>query len=145
MNKQTGAELITTLEGFFKKAPSLPTNAKEIIVKLTPWLALIFGVLTVLAGVSMLTLSPVAAVARVSAGPLFMLTGILTTVAGVFMVLAFPKTKKREISGWTLLFWSEALSFVVSFLSLSVVGVIQSLLMAAIAFYLLFQIKSFYK
>ena len=40
----------SSLEGLFKSAPKLADNTKETLVKAWPWLALIGGVLQLLAG-----------------------------------------------------------------------------------------------
>lgn len=144
MAKQS-MDLIATLEDLYKSAPSLPVNIREVLVKITPWIALIFGVLGVLGGLTAVGFSPLGVFAGIGSSVTLLLSGILTIVASVLMLMAFPKLQKHLYAGWTLLFWSEVVSFVSSVLSLSVGSVIQALIGAAIGFYLLFQIKSYYK
>ncbi|PIZ97017.1 MAG: hypothetical protein COX79_03875 [Candidatus Levybacteria bacterium CG_4_10_14_0_2_um_filter_36_16] len=59
----------------------------------------------------------------------------------MLLLMAFPGTKARKMSGWNLLFWSEAVSAVSAVVSMAFGGVVG----AAIGFYILFQIKSHYK
>ena len=138
------------LDDSYAKLPVLPKGATDFIVNIAPWLSLIFGVLSILVGVSafgfLAVLSPFAAVAGAGA---YAITGLLSSlvllVQGVIMIVAFPSLKKRGQRGWNLLFWSLVLSIVSSVLSLSVFGVIQSVIGALIGYYFLYQMKSYYK
>ncbi|RJQ36942.1 hypothetical protein C4559_04395 [Candidatus Microgenomates bacterium] len=146
MAKDTSVNIIGTFEQFFVKAPALPANAKEIIVKITPILSLVFGVLGILAslgGLGLLTaFSPVAAVGGVPSYGLGFVSAILWLLGAVLLLLAFTGTKARKISGWNFLFWSELVNVAGSFISMSFIsGIIGGL----ITFYILFQIKSYYK
>ncbi len=140
---------IDTLEDFFKKAPALPTNGREGIVKITPALCLIFGILGIIvavAGLGVFTfLAPFAAIGgahEVSSLGSGYITVLFSLVAAVFLLAAYPGTKARKASGWKMLFWSE----VVNIISSLVAGAIVSAIIGAlIGFYLLFQIKSYYK
>lgn len=138
------------LDDSYAKLPALPKGATDFIVNIAPWLSLIFGVLSILVGVSafgfLAVLSPFAAVAGAGA---YAITGLLSSlvllVQGVIMIVAFPSLKKRGQRGWNLLFWSLILSVVSSVLSLSVFGIIQSVVGALIGYYFLYQMKSYYK
>ncbi|KKP80802.1 MAG: hypothetical protein UR81_C0016G0015 [Candidatus Levybacteria bacterium GW2011_GWB1_35_5] len=138
------------LDDSYAKLPALPKGATDFIVNIAPWLSLIFGVLSILVGVSafgfLAVLSPFAAVAGAGA---YAITGLLSSlvllVQGVIMIVAFPSLKKRGQRGWNLLFWSLILSVVSSVLSLNVFGVVQSVVGALIGYYFLYQIKSYYK
>lgn len=138
-------ELIATIETWFKKAPELPANIREVLVRIAPWLALIFGALGVLAGLSLLGLSPVAAISGVKTSSLLLISSVFALVSSVLLLLAFPKLRKGELRGWKLLFWSEVVSVVSSILSLTTVNILVTVLVTLIAFYLLFQIKPYYK
>ncbi|HVF69568.1 MAG TPA: hypothetical protein VNA13_03305 [Xanthomonadales bacterium] len=141
--------IIDTLEDFFKKAPAIPANGREALVKITPWLAIIFGILGVLgglAGVGILTMfSPLAAFSGAQ-GIASYGTGIIAAwiwlASSVLMVLAYPGLKARKIGGWNWLFWSEVLNIVGSVVAGSLINAVIG---ALIGFYLLFQIKSYYK
>jgi len=143
-NEKKAANLIESLDGFFKQAPKLPSSATDVLVKIAPWISLIFGILGVLAGLSLLGLSPVAMLGGINYGFNALATGVISIVASVLMLMAYPKLVKREYKGWELLFWSEvanAVAAVISIASGSIGGVIGVL----IGLYLLFQIKSYYK
>ncbi|MBI3984954.1 MAG: hypothetical protein HY344_03365 [Candidatus Levybacteria bacterium] len=138
------------LDDSYAKLPALPKGATDFIVNIAPWLSLIFGVLSILVGVSafgfLAVLSPFAAVSGAGA---YAITGLLSSVVllveGVIMVVAFPSLKNRAVKGWNLLFWSLVLSVVSSVLSLNVYGVVQSVVGALIGYYFLYQMKSYYK
>ena len=144
-NSFQGDALIKSLEDVFKNIPNLPTNIRELLVKIAPWLALIFGVLGIIGGLGMLGISPVGLMGGVRNGALLLVMGVLTILASVLMVMAFTKLNKKEYGGWKLLFWSEIVSFVSSILSLQVGSIISALIFCSIGLYLLFQIKSYYK
>lgn len=141
--------LVVTMEQWFKQAPALPQNAREVIVKITPWIALIFGVLGLLgalAGLGILTaFSPLAlfggAQGMSSYGTGF-IAAIFWLASSVLLLAAYPGVKARRMQGWNMLFWSELVSFIGSIVALSIVS---GIIGALIGFYLLFQIKSYYK
>lgn len=136
------ADIIATMEEWFKKAPELPVNARETLVKIMPWIALIFGVLGVLGGLGAVGVSPVGLFGGIRNSAMVLVSGILTIVAGVMLLMAYSKVKALKIEGWRLLFWSTVVSLVSS---LVVGAIISAIIWALIEFYLLFQIKSHYK
>ena len=140
-NQKKAADLIPMLENWFKQVPNLPASVHEILVKIVPWLALVFGILGVVAGLGALGLSPLALLGGIDASFVVLLTGVITIVSSVLMLMAFPKLQKRQYKGWELLFWSEVVNVVSAVLTLSVGSVLGIL----IGFYLLFQIKRYYK
>ncbi len=134
------------MEDWFLKLPPLPKNAREWLVKATPWIALIFGILGVLTGLAAIgvltAFTPLIAMGGGFAnagGSLFSL--VISLAASVLLLLAFPGTKAKKIGGWNFLFWSEVASVLAGLAALS----IGSLIVSVIAFYLLFQIKAYYK
>jgi Zn-dependent protease with chaperone function len=142
---KTSNDIIVTMEDFFKKAPALPANAREFIVKITPWFAIIFGVLGVLAGLAAVGVSPVAVLGGVQAGASTLISGVLAIVTSVIMIMAYPKLKNSQMAGWKLLFWSQAVSVLSSLLAGGLNGIVGTVVGALIGFYILFQIKSYYK
>jgi hypothetical protein len=140
-NEKKATDLIAALEKFYKQVPNLPVNIREILVKIAPWLALIFGILGVIVGLGALGLSPVALLGGLEASVMVLATGAISIVASVLMLMAYPKLMKKQYKGWELLFWSEVVSVVSAVLTIS----IGSILGVLIGFYLLFQIKSYYK
>lgn len=145
-NKNSGAQLQAMLEEWFKKLPSLPANAVDALYSVTPWIALVFGligVLSTLSGFGVLTF--LAPLAVMGGGSGYYGLGIISTVgwlvASVLMLLAFTGLRAGKISGWNMLFWSEVVTVVASLVALSLGAVVG----AAIGFYLLFQIKPKYR
>lgn len=140
------ADWQTKLEEFFMKFPALPKNARDVLVQVTPWFALIFGVLGVLAGLAGLgvlsMLSPLMMIGGGFSQTSGSLIGILVAViSSALLLAAFPGTKAHKMQGWNMLFWSEVASVVSAILSMALSGV----LLALVSFYLLYQIKSYYK
>lgn len=140
-------ELMSTMEGWFAKLPELPVSARDIIVKIAPWFALIFGILGVLGSIAatgfLTVLSPVVALGGglgVAAGGIVAALGGI--VSSVLMILAFPGLKANKTAGWKYSFYSQAVSVIAAVLSFNLVGAVIS---ALVGFYLLFQIKSYYK
>ena len=143
-------ELLKPLKDVYAKAPALPTNARDVLVSIAPWLALVFGVLAVLAGIGGLGLftafSPLAYMyAGAGVSTLLLVSAVVAIVEGGVMVLAFMPLKARKVRGWNLLVWSEVLAILSSVVSLRVGDVVWALVGAAIALYILFQIESYYK
>ena len=137
--------LVKSLEDVFRKLPPLPANIVDVLVGITPWIALIFGILGVLgalAGLGILTVfAPLAVVSGDRGFGLGYISTIGLGLSSLLMLAAFPGVKARKASGWQLLFWSEVVNVVASLVGLSVGSIIG----AIIAFYLLFQIKPRYK
>lgn len=147
MAKSNGLnQLVDTMEGWYSKLPSLPKQWVETLVTITPWLVLVFGVLGVLALLAALGVLTALSPVMLLGGGVGVATGsligtALALVSSVLLLMAFPGTKARKMSGWNLLFWSEAVSVISGVVSFSLGGVLG----AAIGFYILFQIKSHYK
>lgn len=140
-------DLIKVLGDWFAKFPPLPVNAKEVIVKIAPWLAIIFGILGVIAGIGatglLTVLSPLVALGGgvgVAVGS--MVGAILAIVSSALMIVAFPGLRDRKANGWKMSFYSELVSVVSSVVALNLFGAVIG---ALIGFYILFQIKSYYK
>jgi len=139
-------DVVGMVEPLFASLPKLPKNARETLVKIAPWLALIFGVLGVLAGVAgfgiLSFFSPVAVATGVQGYGFGFVSAIVLLVSSVMMLAAYPGLNKKSMSGWNLLFWSEVLNLAYGILSMSIVS---GIIGALIGFYILFQIKSYYK
>lgn len=139
-------KLIAYLENLYKNLPSLPKEIKDFIVVVTPWLALVFGVLGVLGSLAAIGMTTFVSPFLVSSGGAgtaagLTLTVVLAFITSVLMVVAVPSLLNRKIMGWKLLFLNEVLGLLSAVVTISFIGVIFTLLW----FYLLFQIKSYYK
>jgi|SRR5579871_2663574 len=148
MAKKSSNDIISMMGDWFAKAPSLPKNIQDTLAKIAPILALIFGIIGILGalgGLGLLTIfSPFAMMEGMHGygyGTGF-IAAALWLVSSIFMLVAYPGLRARKMKGWTMLFWSEAISFVGSLVSLAIVS---GIIGAVIAFYLLYQIKSYYK
>lgn len=145
MDKKNSGSVVVMLEDWFKKLPPLPANAVDTLVKITPWLALVFGILGALgalAGLGILTaFAPFAVMGGVKGYGLGFISAIGWGISSLLMLVAFPGLQAKKAGGWNLLFASEVINVVASVISISVGGLIGAL----IAFYLLFQIKPKYK
>lgn len=141
-----------TLELYFgKKAPALPKQWKEIIVKLAPYLTILgvilgvpavlalFGVGTVLAPLGFLG---GAIVGRPFLGFNFYLTAIFLVVILVFEALAISGLMKRSMGGWRWLFYASLVNVVQNVVYFNLGGLIIG---GALSFYFLFQVKEYYK
>lgn len=146
MAKNSTDQFVGMMEQWFSKVPPLPKSWRDFIAMIIPWFALLFGILGVfgsLAAFGILTfLAPVVALSSgVGAASGGMIGALLALVASVLLLAAFPGTKAKKLSGWTFLFWSEVVSVVSAVVAFSVGGVVMGL----IGFYIIFQIKSYYK
>lgn len=69
VNQTSSNNAVKTLEQWFSQVPSLPTNAKEVLVRYMPIIALIFGIIGIVlsvSGIAALTvLAPLAFITRV--------------------------------------------------------------------------------
>lgn len=138
---------IKTMETWFSKLPTLPANVREVLVKIAPWVALIFGILGIVASIAatgvLAVLSPMVALGGglgVAAGGV--IGGLLALVGSVLMVMAYPGLRDHKMAGWRWSFWSETVSVVASLIALNLVGAVVG---GLIGYYILFQIKSYYK
>lgn len=129
---------------YFKKLPELPKGGKDAVVTITPWLALVFGVLgvlTALVGLGIFTfLAPIAMLSGVRGAGAGFLIVLLGLVSSALLLFAFPGTKNRREKGWKLIYYSEVVGLIADVVSLSLSGV----LFALIGFYFLYQIRSYY-
>ncbi len=155
------------LEDVFKGLPPMPENAKESLVKAWPWIALIFGVLQLLAAwglwgltrfvggiydyantVSLYTTGQPAGPTSFDKSVIYLGIAVLA-VDAVILLMAYPELVNRSRRGWDLLFIGSLLNVAYSVVTIfidsrGVGSFIMSLLGSAIGFYLLFQVKSKY-
>ena len=136
--------LIGTLDDYLvKRAPfQIPDGGKELIVKFGPWISLVLLVLTLPLLLVALGLGAIfSPFGGVTAAAGFGITAIFTVVQVALLVMALPGLFSRKMSGWTLLFYEQLLSFVHSLLTGSIVGGILGLV---IGLYILFQVRGKY-
>lgn len=151
--------LLKVLDENYAKAPALPKKWTDLIVNFAPWLALLGGILGLLFGVmgllaSLSLLGLVAAVAPLGVygatyGPQYIFAAVVGALillaTGVLSFLAYPSLKARKEKGWNLMFYILVLGVISSIATLNVFSVVMALISAAIEYYFLYQVKAYYK
>jgi hypothetical protein len=154
------------LEPLFTGLPALPKNVKEWFVKAWPILALILGVLQLLAAWSLWNVGHLVnnlanyanqlsnvygtgvAVNQLSFFYWFSL--IVLVVDAVILLIAYTGLKARSRKGWNMLFLGVLVNVVFGVITAFDGGyggfgnLIMALIDSAIAFYFLFQVRSYY-
>jgi hypothetical protein len=134
-------------EYMVKKAPfALPMGLKEFIVKISPYLVIIFAVLAVPAILAALGLSafltPFAMMGGYGWGVSAIISLVVSVAALIVEVMAVPGLFKRTRGGWRLVFYATIISLVGSILSFNIIG---GIIGAIIGWYILFQVKELYR
>ena len=140
-------QLYTFLDLYLvKKAPALPENVKEIIVKFSPYLSIIALVLSIPALLGLLGLYAVFSPAMLLGGATY---GFSSIVSIVFLVvslaleaIAIPGLFARKASAWKLIFYVALVNAVDALLHFNLGGLIIG---TAISLYFIYQVKSYYK
>lgn len=139
-------QLDATLDQYLvKKAPGIPANWQEVLVKFLPWITLVFLILALPPVLFVLGLGTLVLPFSFLAGPTagfelgFAMIFLIATL--VLEALAIPGLFKRKLSAWRLLYYSTLLNAVYSLLSMNIGGLIIGTLLSL---YILFQIKHHY-
>lgn len=131
---------------FAKKAPAMPESVKEFIVKYSPYLTIIMMLIAVPAIIATLGLtSSLSSLAYLTSSyyrPIFYIQTVFSVVALVLEGMAIPGLFKRTKKAWFYMFYS---SLVVLLSELIGFNLFNLLINAVISFYILFQIRSYYK
>lgn len=141
------SQLESTLDLYFaKKAPAMPENVKEALVKYGPYITafLMFMTLPLILGFLGLgaLLSPFAYMGGLRYGMGFSLFTLFSFAIIILQAMALPALFKRQISGWKLMYYVAILQTVENLLRFDIGNLIIG---SVISFYILFQIKSYYK
>lgn len=134
-------ETINQLEGtlneyFGKKAPNLPQNIKEILVKIAPYLVILFVIF------SIPTILTIFGLGGLSTSSTVWISLLLLIPIVILEAMAIPGLFARSIKAWRYLFWAQLISAASSLLQYNIVGAVIGVI---IGFYLLFQVRSLYK
>ncbi len=145
--KSSVSQLETKLEYYLvDKAPAIPKEWRELIVKVLPWLSLIMIVVAlpmILAVFGLAAMfSPFAYFAGAGYGTGYTLTWIFTLAIVVIEAIAIPGLFKKSKSAWSLLFYAALLGAVQNLVVFNAGGLIIGTLLSL---YILFQIKEYYK
>lgn len=141
-----------TLEEYLvKKAPSIPKEWKEVIVKFAPYLAILGVVMGIPAVLTLLgagaILAPLGLVGGMMTGRPFLGFGLIISVLfiGAMIILeamAIPGLFSRSKKGWTYIYWSALVGVVSNIVNFNIGGIIIG---GLLSMYFLFQVKEYYK
>ena len=135
-------QVMVSLRKIFKeKAPAIPVNIKEGIVKYSPYITLIVLVLTLPAFAAVLGLGGM----LTAYGYMRPVWGVSTIVALIGVVLeglAIPGLMGRKKSGWNFALYAVFVGALGSLLGGNVIGMLISL---ALGLWVLFQVEEYYK
>lgn len=123
-----------------KKAPALPENVKEFIVKYSPYLCIVVIVLFL---PSLLLALGLGSFFGYIFHPSLSFYGIILLLSIILQFMAIPGLKKRSRKAWEYMFYASILSLISSIFAFNKLG--EGIISALISFYILFQIKSYYK
>ena len=133
--------------GFFDKAylllPEFSPDVKNTVVKVLPYLAVIFGLLMVIASIVEILGTPFISILALGKSTLIqtlLLTNVLGIAQGILMVSAFSALRRKNQRGWRLLFWSQILWIISSLISFSL-----ALILSFLFLYPLFKVRNYYK
>lgn len=135
-------------EYMVRKAPfALPLGLKEFIVKVSPYLVIIFAILAlplIFAAIGLTAFfTPFAMMGGYGWGFGAIVSLVVAVITLVMEVMAVPGMFKRTRGAWRLLFYVSIVSLIGSILSVS--GIISGIIGAIIGWYILFQLKDMYK
>ncbi|MEI8343587.1 MAG: hypothetical protein WCF93_01400 [Candidatus Moraniibacteriota bacterium] len=149
------SQLETMLDEYMvKKAPfTLPKDAKEFIVKVSPYLIIVFAIMAlplIFAALGLTAvLSPFAMMGGYGYGLGFgwgfgaIIALAVSIITVLIEVIALPGLFKRTKGSWRLLFYASVVSLIGGILSIS--GIVGAIVGAIIGWYILFQVKELYK
>lgn len=133
----------------FEKLPHLPESWKNVIVKVAPWLSLIFGILSCIAllgaGLFGVLLSPLIALSKGFFGILLFVSILLSLITSIFSILAFKPLQQMKKIGWDYSFYAFVISVISTVLGMVMpsnsIGSIVGILIGA---YVIFEVRGKY-
>jgi len=150
-------KLINQVGTYFKDLPHLPKNMVDFLVKISPWLAGIGGVMSILSSISMLSallnFSPFLRFTQINFGfgPSYLVMTLLYIASqlamGFLLLKAFKPLKERLELGWIYLYWVMLVGLATSLISLifSFQSLIGMVIWLVIDLYLMFEVRAEYK
>jgi len=134
-----------------KKAPQIPAQWKELLVKVAPYLAIVGVVLGIPAVLALFGLGafvvPLGTLGGIASGRPFMGVGYIVSIVFlavmiVLEALSISPLFKRSKTGWNYMYYATLLGAIQNLISLNIGGLIIGTLLSL---YVLFQVKSYYK
>ena len=133
-------------EVFTKKLPALPEGIKEAIVKYGPYFTVIMIILTIPAILAIIGIgvaaTPFAFLGGVRGGIGYIISIVFGLAMLVLQIIAIKGLFARQMKAWKLLFYISLISAVSNLLRFDLGGLIIG---TGISWYILFQIRSYYK
>lgn len=149
---KTMGQLEALLDKYLReKAPALPKDWKEFIVKISPYLAILGLIALVPTILTLFGLSafvvPFGTIGGMMAGRPFLglsylLSVLFAAVQLVLIALAISPLFKRAKKGWRYLYYMALLSGVSSLIRFDLAGLIIG---TGLSLYILFQVKEYYR
>ncbi len=133
---------------FGDKAPTLPSNIKEGVVQYAPWIVLISFALLVPSLIGLIKMQSYLSglyaedFYGVRYGYEFLVSFFLSVTTAVFMLLSLKGLFAKNMSGWKFIFYLAIANSIGSILMMDLVSLVIS---SGVTFYLLYQVKSYYK
>ncbi len=128
------------------KAPAIPKEWRELLVKIAPWISLVMVIIAVPAVLAIFGMaawvSSFAYLGGVGYSTGFTISWIFTLMVMALQALAIPGLFKRTKAAWNLLFYATLLTAVQNLVVFNLAGLIIGTL---ISLYILFQVKEYYK
>lgn len=127
----------------YDRAPHLPPQWQEVLVKFLPYLTILFVVLSLPVLLAALGLGAFLSPLMMVGGGLasYSFTLIIFAVSVILEGMAIPGLFNRSRRSWTLLYYSTLVNALYNFLTFNLVGFI---LGGVLSLYLLYQIKRYY-
>ena len=132
-------------EIFVGKLWALPKKVKEAIVVIAPYLSIISLILIIPMVLALMGLSffaPVVFLGGVTAGLGYTFSILFGLVGGILAVSVIPGLFKRQIKSWRVLFWVSLINALGELFKMDLGNLIIG---TAISWYVLFQVKEYYK
>src|SRR3989344_9554377 len=129
-------------EYLVKKAPALPSNIKDAIVKFAPWATLVIFILTLPAillvfGFGAL-MAPFSFMGGLTAGTNYILTFVFSAIQMVLEAMAIPGLFKNSRSAWNLVYYATLVGAVQYVVTFNLGGL---LIGSLLSLYILFQVR----
>ncbi|PWU22722.1 hypothetical protein C5B42_05345 [Candidatus Cerribacteria bacterium 'Amazon FNV 2010 28 9'] len=145
--KSSLTQLENTLNEYFgQKAPQLPKNIKELIVKLSPYFTILGIILSVPAVFAIIGIGALASPFMMMAGVGWGIRAIISLIALIVTlileIMAVNGLFKREKQAWDKLFYVSLLSAATALISMNLFSLVVG---TALSWYFLFQVRSYYK
>lgn len=131
------------------KAPmQLPKHVKKVIVQVAPIVSLVLGILTVVAALSAFMFSAgigiLPSTISVNTGAILgygMFSLVVNGIVAFLYLSAANLLRSKSKTGWTYLFYVAAFYAIMNLITFNLAGLLGGL----VTFYVLFQVREFYK